>query len=217
MLAAPLASLAVRAFGLGGATLGANPVAALTDALGLWALRLLLLTLAMTPLRRLTGSPRWLLYRRMLGLYAFLYLCLHLAMYFAVDQSFDWRVLLEDVAKRRWITLGLAAFVLLLPLAATSTRGAQRRLGRRWQRLHYAIYPAALLGCWHFYWQVKRDVREPLAYGAVFALLMLARAVRRRGSRTGGALAARAGEPAYIEVRADQSSGKNLSSSALAR
>lgn len=216
-LAAPFASLAARALGLGGATLGANPVAALTDALGLWALRLLLATLAMTPLRRLTGSARWLLYRRMLGLYAFFYLALHLAMYFAVDQSFDWRVLLEDVAKRRWITLGFTAFVLLVPLAATSTRAAQRWLGRRWQRLHYAIYPATLLGCWHFYWQVKRDVREPLAYAAVFALLMLARALRRRGPRPGAALGARAAAPAYIEVRADQSSGKNRSSSALAR
>jgi len=203
----------VRAFGLGGLGLGANPVAAITDTLGLWALRLLLATLAVSPLRRLTGQPRWLLYRRMLGLFAFCYLSLHLAMYFAVDQGFDWRVLLEDVAKRRWITLGAAAFVLLAPLAATSTHAAQRRLGRRWQRLHYAIYPATLLGCWHFYWQVKRDVREPLVYAAVFALLMLPRALgawRRRRA----AAAAAAG---YIEVRADQSSGKKRSSSALAR
>ncbi len=178
-LALPFVSLVARALGWGGATLGANPVAALTDALGLWALRLLLATLAMTPLRQLTGEPRWLLYRRMLGLYAFFYLSLHVAMYFGIDQGFDWRVLLEDVAKRRWITLGFTAFVLLLPLAATSTRAAQRRLGRRWQRLHYAIYPAAVLGCWHF----KRDVREPLAYAAVLALLLgvrLVRAARRR-------------------------------------
>jgi sulfoxide reductase heme-binding subunit YedZ len=194
----PFASLAVRAFGVGGATLGTNPVATLTDALGLWALRLLLATLALTPLRYLTGSAHWLLYRRMLGLYAFLYLSLHLLMYFAVDQSFDWPVLLEDVLKRRWITLGFAAFVLLVPLAATSTRAAQRRLGRRWQRLHYAIYPAALLGCWHYYWQVKRDVREPLLYAAVFALLMLVRAVkawqrRRRRPAAASALAERAG------------------------
>lgn len=193
----PLADLALRIFGIGGASLGANPVAALTDALGLWALRLLLATLALTPLRWLTGSARWLLYRRMLGLYAFCYLSLHLAMYFAVDQGFDWRVLLEDVAKRRWITLGFAAFVLLVPLAATSTRAAQRRLGRRWQQLHYAIYPAALLGCWHYYWQVKRDVRAPLAYAALFAILMAVRAVRalrrRRRPAAPGALADRAG------------------------
>jgi sulfoxide reductase heme-binding subunit YedZ len=191
----PVATLAVRALGLGGATLGTNPVATLTDQLGLWALRLLLATLALTPLRILTGSARWLLYRRMLGLAAFGYLTLHLAMYFAVDQSFDWRVLLEDIAKRRWITLGFAAFVLLVPLAATSTRGAQRRLGRRWQRLHYAIYPAAALGCWHYYWQVKRDVRAPLVYAAVLALLLGLRAVkawRRRAASAALAGQARA-------------------------
>ena len=172
-------------------------MAALTDALGLWALRLLLATLALTPLRVLTGQARWLLYRRMLGLYAFFYLALHLAMYFAVDQGFDWRILLEDVAKRRWITLGMAAFVLLAPLALTSTRWAQRRLGRRWQQLHYAVYPATLLGCWHFYWQVKRDVREPLAYAAVFAVLMAVRVVRalrrRRPAAAPTASAERAG------------------------
>ena len=211
----------MRAFGLGGASLGANPVATLTDALGLWALRLLLATLAMTPLRFVTGQPRWLQYRRMLGLYAFFYLALHLAMYFAIDQGFDWRVLLEDVVRRRWITLGMAAFVLLVPLAVTSTRAAQRRLGRRWQQLHYAIYPAALLGCWHFYWQVKRDVREPLAYAAVFALLMLVRAVRGWQRRRRSAAAVRAASAlapdGYIEVRADHSSGKKRSSSALAR
>lgn len=186
----PLASLAARAFGWGGASLGANPVATLTDALGLWALRLLLVTLALTPLRQLTGQPRWLLYRRMTGLYAFFYLTLHLAMYFAVDQSFDWRVLLEDIGKRRWITLGALAFVLLGPLALTSTRAAQRRLGRRWQQLHYAIYPATLLGCWHFYWQVKRDVREPLAYATVFGLLMTVRILRSVRRRRHAAVAA---------------------------
>jgi sulfoxide reductase heme-binding subunit YedZ len=186
LLALPLALLAARTLGLAGLTLGANPIAALTDALGLWGLRLLLATLALTPLRYLTGSARWLAYRRMLGLYAFLYLALHVAMYFVVDQRLDWRVLVDDVVRRRWITLGAAAFVLLAPLAATSTRWAQRRLGRRWQQLHYAIYPAALFGCWHFYWQVKRDVREPLAYAALYLLLMLARArhaARRRAAR----------------------------------
>ena len=194
-LALPLTRLAFGAFGVAGASLGANPVAALTDALGLWALRLLLATLALTPLRLATGQARWLLYRRMLGLYAFFYLSLHLAMYFAVDQGFDWRILLEDIAKRRWITLGMAAYLLLLPLAATSTRAAQRWLGRRWQQLHYAIYPATLLGCWHFYWQVKRDVREPAVYAAVFAALMLVRVVkavqRRRRAIAGAVLADR--------------------------
>jgi methionine sulfoxide reductase heme-binding subunit len=180
---APLASLAARAFGVFGGTLGANPIAMVTDTLGLWGLRLLLATLTLTPLRYATGSSEWLRFRRMLGLYAFFYLSLHFAMYLVVDQSFDLRVLLEDVLKRPWITLGLTGLVLLVPLALTSTRAAMRRLGRRWQQLHYAIYPAALAGCWHYYWQVKRDVSGPLLYAAIFALLMAVRAWRRHALR----------------------------------
>jgi len=111
----------------------------------------------------------------MLGLYAFFYLSLHLAMYIAVDQRFDLKILLEDVLKRPWITLGMTGFLLLLPLALTSTRAAMRRLGRRWQTLHTLIYPATLAGCWHYYWQVKRDIRPPLVYAAIFAGLMLIR------------------------------------------
>jgi sulfoxide reductase heme-binding subunit YedZ len=102
-----------------------------------------------------------------------------MTMYIAVDQSFNWLVLWEDIVKRRWITLGVLAFLLLLPLALTSTHQAMRRLGRRWQTLHYAIYPAVLAACWHYYWQVKRDVRPPLLYATIFALLMLARILRR--------------------------------------
>ena len=158
-------------------------MAALTDALGLWALRLLLVTLTLTPLRYLTGTAEWLRLRRMLGLWAFTYALLHFAMYFLVDQRLAFGVLVEDVAKRPWITLGLLGFLILLALAATSTAAAMRALGRNWQRLHYAVYGAALAGCWHFYWQVKRDVSAPLAYAAVFAALMAVRAVhswRRR-------------------------------------
>ena len=169
---APLAWLAAGVYGVGNVRLGANPIARLTDDLGLWGLRLLLATLTLTPLAQATHWPHWLRLRRMLGLTAFLYLTLHFAMYLAVDQSFAWAVLAEDIVKRPWITLGFAALVLLTPLAITSTRGWMRRLGRRWQRLHYAIYPAAACGCWHFWWQVKRDIREPLAYATVFALLM---------------------------------------------
>jgi methionine sulfoxide reductase heme-binding subunit len=209
----PLGWLVAGATGLGGASLGANPVAALTDSLGLWALRFLLATLALSPLRYLTGSARWLLYRRMLGLYAFFYLTLHLLMYVLVDQRLAWATLVEDVLKRPWITLGVLGFVLLLPLALTSTRAAMRRLGRHWQNLHYAIYPAALLGCWHFYWQVKRDIRPPLLYAAVYGVLMGLRLVQRARRRARAAATARG----YMEVRADQSSGKNRSSSALAR
>jgi len=179
----PLAALAARTFGVGGLGLGANPVAALTDALGLWALRFLLATLTLTPLRYLSGSAEWLRLRRMLGLYAFLYATLHFAMYFLVDQRLAVGVLVEDVAKRPWVTLGLIGFLILVALAATSTAWAMRKLGRNWQRLHYAVYGAGLAGCWHYYWQVKRDVTAPLAYAGVFALLMAVRAVhawRRR-------------------------------------
>jgi len=177
----------------------------------LWGLRLLLLTLALTPLRYLTGSSEWLRYRRMLGLFAFFYLLLHFTVYVGVDRRLEWGILVEDVLKRPWITLGFSGLVLLTPLALTSTRAAMLRLGRRWQRLHYLIYPAAALGCWHFYWQVKRDVRTPLAYAAILALLLLVRGWRR-WQRPRPATRA-----AHIDVRADHSSGKNRSSSALAR
>jgi sulfoxide reductase heme-binding subunit YedZ len=158
-------------------------VATLTDALGLWALRFLLATLAMTPLRYLSGTAEWLRLRRMLGLYAFFYATLHFAMYFLVDQRLALGVLLEDLAKRPWITLGMAGFAILLALACTSTAAAMRALGRNWQRLHYSVYAAGLAGCWHYYWQVKRDVTAPLAYAGIFAALMGVRAVhgwRRR-------------------------------------
>jgi sulfoxide reductase heme-binding subunit YedZ len=153
-------------------------VAALTDSLGLWALRFLLASLAMTPLRYLTGTAEWLRLRRMLGLYAFFYATLHFAMYFLVDQRLAFGVLVEDVAKRPWVTLGLAGFLIMLALAATSTTAAMRALGRNWQRLHYAVYAAGVAGCWHYYWQVKRDVSAPLGYAGVFAALMAVRGYR---------------------------------------
>jgi sulfoxide reductase heme-binding subunit YedZ len=181
----PAAVLLLRALQVGGLTLGANPVAALIHGLGLWGLRLLLLTLAITPLHSLTGWPHWLRFRRMLGLFAFFYLVLHFLAYVVIDQSLDMAILIEDVMKRRWITIGVLGLLLLVPLAVTSTQRMMRRLGRRWTALHRLIYPAALLGCWHFYWQVKADVREPLAYSGVLALLLLwrwwlERAARRR-------------------------------------
>ena len=114
----------------------------------------------------------------MLGLYAFSYATLHVAMYFAVDQRFALSVLTEDIPRRPWITLGLLSFLILLALALTSSGRAMRALGRGWQRLHYLVYVAGGAGCWHYYWQVKRDVRAPLAYAAVFAVLMAVRATR---------------------------------------
>jgi sulfoxide reductase heme-binding subunit YedZ len=161
-------------------TLGANPVAEVTDSLGLWALRLLLLTLALTPLRWLLHSSRPILYRRMLGLWAALYALLHLVMYVVVDQRIDWPVLVEDVLKRPWITVGALGAVILAVLSATSPHAVRRALGRTWDRLHRSVYAAALLGVWHYYWQVKKDVRAPLLYAAVLLALLLARVYARR-------------------------------------
>lgn len=182
------------------ARLGPNPVEVLTHTTGDWGLRLLLLTLAVTPLRRLTGWGWLLRFRRMLGLFAFFYLSLHLVTYLWLDQFFDWAAILEDVAKRPYITAGFAAFLLLVPLALTSTRGMVRRLGRRWQTLHRLIYPAAALGVLHFFWLTKADLREPLVYASVLALLLALRWPWRR-TAAGVALAARRG------LRQGQSAG----------
>jgi sulfoxide reductase heme-binding subunit YedZ len=142
----------------------------------------------------------------MLGLFAFAYLLLHFLFYLFVDQALDWRQLVADIIKRPYITVGFAALLLLVPLAATSTRRAMRRMGRRWQTLHRLIYPAAVLGCVHFWWQVKADVREPLIYVAVAALLLGWRAVgwwRRRQARA-AASAAR-----VRSSRTDRDAGQN--------
>lgn len=189
----PFALLVARAFGVAGLSLGANPVAEVTHRLGLWGLNFLLLALAITPLRRLTGSPQWLRFRRMLGLYAFAYLCMHFAMYVFVDQSLDYEILVEDVLKRPWVTVGFAALLLLVPLALTSTQGWMRRLGRRWQPLHRLVYVATGLGIWHYWWQVKLDVSQPALYAAAFTLLMGFRAYdarRRRAARARAAVTA---------------------------
>lgn len=158
--------------------LGANPVEKVQDTLGIWGLRLLLITLMVTPLRVIGGWPRLQSFRRMLGLFAFSYIALHFAWYLFVDQAFAWSQLLADIAKRPFITAGFLAFVLLVPLAVTSTQGAMRRLGRRWQELHRLVYPAAVLGCVHYWWQVKADVREPLVYAGIAAVLLGWRALR---------------------------------------
>jgi sulfoxide reductase heme-binding subunit YedZ len=162
------------------ASLGANPIEKIQDTLGIWGLRLLLTTLAVTPLSELMGWPRLMGFRRMLGLFAFFYISMHFLFYLLVDQSLDWRVLFEDIAKRPYITVGFSALLLLVPLAVTSTKRAMRRLGRRWQRLHRLVYPAAILGCTHFFWQVKADIREPLVYIGVLAVLLGWRLYRHR-------------------------------------
>jgi sulfoxide reductase heme-binding subunit YedZ len=187
----PLAWLVLRAFGVAGASLGANPVDELQDELGEWALRFLLLTLCVTPLAVTLRKP-WLVgLRRMLGLFAFTYVALHLANWLVLDQWFDLRAVAADIAKRPYITVGMASFLLLIPLAVTSTAGWMRRLGRRWHRLHRLVYPAAILGCVHFWWQVKADWREPFVYAAVLALLLGWRIRRARMRRSSAAATAR--------------------------
>lgn len=180
----PLVLLILSLAEIGGLRLGPNPQLYIRDVLGEWGLRLLLLTLAMTPLRQLTGKPWPLLFRRMLGLWAFAYLALHFVTYFFLDRSLDIDVIVEDILKRPYITLGLAAFMLMLPLAITSTAGWQRRMGARWVQLHWLIYPIAILGCWHFYWLVKQDLREPLIYCGLLAILLMVRIRRARTGRT---------------------------------
>jgi len=155
--------------------LGANPIEFITRSTGTWTLVGLLLTLGVTPLRRLTGRNELIRYRRMLGLFAFFYACLHFTTYFWLDQFFDPASIARDIVKRPFITVGFAAFLLLLPLAATSTQGMMRRLGRNWQRLHRLIYPVALLGVVHYLWLVKKDLTEPLVFGAVLVLLLALR------------------------------------------
>lgn len=156
--------------------LGANPVDVITRSTGKWTLVFLLLTLGVTPVRRLLGMPWLIRFRRMLGLYAFFYGTLHLTTYLWLDKFFDVGAMLQDIAKRKFITIGLSAFTLMIPLALTSTAGWIRRLGgKRWQKLHQLIYFAAACAVIHFLWLVKADRRRPIAYGAVLALLLLYR------------------------------------------
>jgi sulfoxide reductase heme-binding subunit YedZ len=165
--------------------LGANPIEEVLHRTGWWGLLLLTTTLAITPVRRLSGWQTILRYRRLVGLFAFFYLTLHFSTYLLLDQWLAWEYILEDIAERPFITVGFSAWLLLLTLAATSTRGWVRRLGVRWQRLHRLIYLASSLGVLHFYWKVKADTREPLIFGAVIGLLLLVRvpAVQRLVSR----------------------------------
>ena len=171
----------------GSNALGADPVAEIEHRLGLWALRLLLATLAITPLRQLTGQPVLVRFRRMLGLYAFAYATLHFSAYLVLDLRGYWAIVFEEIAKRPYITVGFAAWLLLVPLAVTSTKGWIRRLGRNWARLHKLVYLVGVLAVLHFWWIVKTDVREPLLYAAILAVLLGWRAWKRFGPRKGPA------------------------------
>jgi len=158
--------------------LGANPIEKITHTTGDWTLRFLLITLSITPLRKLLGVPALIKFRRMLGLFAFFYGCLHFLTYIWLDKFFNVHEMLIDVAKRKFITVGFTAFVLLIPLAVTSTAGWIRRLGgKRWQNLHRLIYISAIAGVIHYLWLVKADIRKPLEFGAILAVLLSYRLV----------------------------------------
>jgi sulfoxide reductase heme-binding subunit YedZ len=166
--------------------LGVNPIETLTHETGVWALRLLLVTLAITPLRRLSGWQAAIRVRRLLGLFAFFYASIHFGIYLVLDQFFAFDLILKDIAKRPYITVGFTGLMLLVPLAATSTAGMIRRLGgARWRALHRLIYVSAACGVVHYLWLVKADTRRPLTYGAVLAVLLGARVIYRRRARAG--------------------------------
>jgi len=170
----PLAALISRALHQ---QLGPNPIEFITHATGDWTLRFIVITLAITPLRRILKMPELIRFRRMLGLIAFFYGCLHFSIWIGIDKFFDFAEMWKDIQKRRFITVGMAALLLMAPLALTSTAGWIRRLGgRRWQMLHRAIYLTVILGVIHYYWLVKSDVRKPLFYGALVAVLLAWRA-----------------------------------------
>ncbi len=160
--------------------LGANPISVITKETGTWALRFVVLTLAVTPLRRLAGWNVLVRYRRILGLFAFFYGTLHFVTYIWLDQFFDTASIVKDVIKRPFITVGFTAFVLMVPLALTSTTGWIRRLGgKRWQTLHRLVYATAVLGVVHYWWLVKAAISRPLTYGAIVATLLATRVAFR--------------------------------------
>lgn len=153
--------------------LGPNPIETITHATGDWTLRFLLITLSVTPLRKLLHAPDLIRFRRMLGLFAFFYGCLHVLTYVWLDKFFDVSEMIADIAKRRFITAGMTAFALLVPLALTSTAGSIRRLGgRRWRMLHRLVYVSAAAGVTHYFWLVKSDIRLPALYGVILAVLL---------------------------------------------
>ncbi|HEY6897709.1 MAG TPA: protein-methionine-sulfoxide reductase heme-binding subunit MsrQ [Rhodocyclaceae bacterium] len=168
-----LAPLARLGWGFQHDALGANPIEFITRSLGTWTLSFILITLSVTPLRKLAGWPWLIRMRRMFGLYAFFYGVLHLSSYLWLDQFFDWGEIGRDILKRPFITAGMTAFLLMVPLALTSTNGMIRRLGgKRWQSLHRLVYFTAMLGVLHYAWLVKKDLTQPVLYGAILLLLL---------------------------------------------
>jgi methionine sulfoxide reductase heme-binding subunit len=187
----PVCLVPVGLLGLGAyrGELGANPLEVITHATGDWTIRFLLITLCVTPLRQITKFYWLIQYRRMLGLFAFFYGTLHLTTYLWFDKFFVWHDIWADIAKRKFITVGFLAFLLMVPLAVTSTKGMIRRLGKKWVVLHRLIYVSAGLGVVHYYWLVKADHRLPLAYGVGLLFLLGYRVVRALGPRLAGRVA----------------------------
>ena len=178
----PALWVTAAAFGIVG-DLGANPVEAILDFFGNWAIRFVMIALAVTPLRKMTGWNWLARFRRMLGLFAFFYVFMHFLTWFVLDQGVLLSAIGEDIVKRPFITLGMTALVLLTAMAATSTAGMRRRLGRRWDTLHKSVYVVGILAVWHYWWQVKADIREPLLYATILAFLLGYRLWRRRSAR----------------------------------
>jgi sulfoxide reductase heme-binding subunit YedZ len=185
--------------------LGANPIREVEILTGLWTLRFLAITLAVTPVREISGFGTLAKYRRMFGLFAFFYACIHVSMWVGVDWFFDWRAMWDEIVKHKYILVGMLTFVTLIPLAATSTNAMVRRLGgKRWARLHRLVYVAAIGGTVHYLWAVKKDTFFPLVYLATFLLLLGYRAfyvLRDRRARTGAGRRAGADQPRRADAR----------------
>jgi methionine sulfoxide reductase heme-binding subunit len=174
----PTALLVTDALGITG-SLGANPIEEILDRFGNWGLRFIMITLAITPLRRLTGWNWLSRFRRMIGLFTFFYVLMHFTTWFVLDRDLMISEVIDDIIKRPFILIGFSAFLILLALAATSFTAIRRRMGRNWQILHNAVYAVGILGVWHYWWQVKKDITEPLIYAAILATLLGARIIWR--------------------------------------
>lgn len=175
----PLAYLTLQLFEIGSLHLGPNPVEDIQHTLGIWGIRFIMLTLAITPLRWITGKAWLVRFRRMFGLFVFTYCGLHFLNYLVLDQTLNAGAIAEDILERPFITIGFGALIMLIPLAVTSTDGWRRQLGQRWLSLHRLVYLIGIFACWHFYWQVKKDIREPMIYICILALLLGMRVWRR--------------------------------------
>jgi sulfoxide reductase heme-binding subunit YedZ len=152
--------------------LGANPIEEIQDRFGIWAIRFIMITLSVTPFRHLTGWNWLIRFRRMFGLFTFFYALMHFLTWLILDQSLLLSAIAEDLTERPFITIGFAAFMLLTAMAVTSTNGMRRRMGQRWQKLHYSVYVIGLLGVWHYWWQGKKDANDAQVYAAILAVLL---------------------------------------------